>query len=160
MLETMQHPLPVEIVRQFLGSAPVDLKGMAEALGLEVEHLGLFDEPEVAGKIERDRSGYRITINALDPARRQRFTLAHEIGHYILHRDLIGDGITDSGLYRSRLSSTIERQANRYAANLLMPADLVRAAWQAGRGDPFELSEEFNVSEAAAQIRLTELGLG
>lgn len=159
MPAAMQGALPVEVVSRFLNSAPINLDAMAEALGLEVGYRS-FDDPEVAGNIERAGAGYRITLNADDPARRQRFTLAHEIGHYILHRDLIGGGITDSGLYRSRLGGTIERQANRYAANLLMPARLVFDAWHDGKESARALSQQFNVSEKAAAIRLGELGLG
>ena len=59
-----------------------------------------------------------------------------------------------------RSGQLVERQANRYAANLLMQADLVRAAWRVGYRLPSELSHQFNVSEATVQIRLTELGLG
>lgn len=159
MPETMQGALPVEVVSRFLKSAPTNLDAMATALGLEVAYRR-FDDPEVAGNIERTGAGYRINLNAADPARRQRFTLAHEISHYVLHRDLIGDGITDSGLYRSRLGGTIERQANRYAANLLMPARLVLEAWHAGDRSAQALGQQFNVSEKAASIRLGELGLG
>lgn len=158
MSETMQGALPVEVVSRFLKSAPVDLDAMASALGLKVG-ISAFEDPEVAGNIERTGDGYRISLNAHDPARRQRFTLAHEIGHYILHRDLIGDGITDRGLYRSRLTTAIERQANRYAANLLMPAQLVFDAWHEGVNSLPALSARFNVSEKAAEIRLDELGL-
>ena len=158
MSETRQRPLPVEVVSRYLGEAPVNLDRMAAALGLEVDRIDLFDEPDVAGKIERTQAGYRITINAMDPPRRQRFTLAHEIGHYILHRDLIGDGIVDQGLYRSRLSNTVEREANRYAANLLMPTSLVRAAWREGDRSIAGTAARFNVSEDAARIRLQELG--
>ena len=159
MSATLRDELPVEIVSRFLNSAPVDLDGMARALGLVVEERW-FDEADTAGMIERAGRTYRISLNHMDSPRRKRFTLAHEIAHYILHRDLIGDGITDRGLYRSRLSDTIERQANRYAANLLMPSGLVRAAWREGDCSVAGMAARFNVSEEAARIRLSELGYG
>ena len=158
-MATVPDELPIETVGRFLTSSPIDLDSMASALGIEVERRW-FDLPEVAGKIEQSGNRYTITINALDPPRRQRFTLAHEIGHYVLHRDLIGDGITDTGLYRSRLSDPIERQANQFAANLLMPAGLVRAAWRNGNCSLAGVAEMFNVSEEAARIRLKGLGYG
>ena len=157
MAGTLQGELPIEVVGRFLTSAPVDLHGIARALGLDVEERW-FDDPEVAGMIEQAGRTYRISLNGIDNPRRQRFTLAHEIAHYILHRDLIGNGITDHGLYRSRLSDAVERQANRYAANLLMPSDLVRAAWRAGDCSVTGMATRFNVSEDAARIRLHELG--
>ena len=149
--------LPVETVERFLAHAPVNLEAMAQALGLRVDRIW-FDDPEVAGKIERAGPGYCVSLNALDGPRRQRFTLAHEIAHYVLHRDLIGDGVTDLGLYRSRLGGAVERQANRYAANILMPAALVREAWRQ-YGTPGQVAIRFEVSDDAARIRLAELGL-
>lgn len=158
-MAVQQGNLSVEIVGRFLSKAPVDLKAMGQALGLQIETCW-FDDPDVAGKIERSGRDYTVSINALDNPRRQRFTLAHEIAHYVLHRDLIGDGITDRGLYRSRLSDALETQANRYAANLLMPGPLVRAAWRDGEKSLSGIAKLFNVSAEAARIRLQELGLG
>jgi Zn-dependent peptidase ImmA (M78 family) len=75
---------------------------------------------DVAGKIVRvdagSPSGYSIYINSSDPPRRQRFTLAHEIDHFVRHRDLLGDGLIDDGMYRSKLGAEYERRANRLAA--------------------------------------------
>lgn len=149
--------LPVETVERFMAHAPIDLELLARTLGLDVERTR-FNDPEVAGRIERTGQGYRIALNAADGPRRQRFTLAHEIAHYVLHRDLIGDGVTDRGLYRSRLGGIVERQANRYAANILMPALLVREAWRQ-YGTPGRVATRFEVSDEAARIRLRELGL-
>ncbi|WP_244665103.1 ImmA/IrrE family metallo-endopeptidase [Candidatus Symbiopectobacterium sp. 'North America'] len=67
-----------------------------------------------------------IRVNRHDVKERQRFTLAHEIAHFLLHRDRIGDGITDDILYRSKLSDFMEVQANRLAADILMPGHLIQ----------------------------------
>ena len=158
MPEPVHRELPIEIAGRFLCRSPVDLQAMARALGVDVQTIR-FDEADIAGNIERVGDGYRISINDADSSRRQRFTLAHEIAHYLLHRDLIGDGVTDRGLYRSRLRGAIESQANRYAASLLMPAALVRQAWAGGERDAAAIASRFNVSDATAAIRLDELGL-
>lgn len=149
----------IDIIEPFLATAPVDLDGMARALGVAVDH-DAFLAPDVAGRIEQDGAGYRVTINARDNARRQRFTLAHELAHFILHRDLIGDGITDSPMYRSRMSSEIESQANRFAATLLMPAALMRATYRSGNRSIAGLAQHFDVSPEAAMIRMRDLGFG
>jgi Zn-dependent peptidase ImmA (M78 family) len=86
--------------------------------------------------------------------------LAHEIAHYLLHRNLIGDGIEDTALYRSRLSDTVEVEANRQAASMLMPAPLVRRVYNAGLRWLQGLSSAFQVSEEAMRIRLQQLRLG
>ncbi|WP_353340376.1 ImmA/IrrE family metallo-endopeptidase [Pelagimonas sp. KU-00592-HH] len=136
---------------------------MARALGVEVKSATL--RPRISGQIQRSdssQSGYRIRVNRHEAPTRQRFTIAHEIAHFLLHRDYIGDGIEDSILYRSTLSDKREAEANRLAAELLMPKDSVIQALRVrgGRATPriaVEIAQDFNVSEAAMSIRL---GLG
>ncbi len=159
MATLIEDRSPIEIAAPFLSSAPVDLEGLAQALGIAVVRDSWM-ESEVAGKIERQGSGYRITVNGSENARRQRFTLAHELAHYILHRDLIGDGITDSVMYRSSMSDDIERQANRFAADLLMPAGLVRQKFRSFSRAIAELAAVFDVSTEAMRIRMKDLRLG
>ena len=153
--------LPIEIVSRFREVAPVDVFSLARDLGIPVKLDPAISD--CAGMILSDAggspSGYRIVINANDSPRRQRFTLAHEIAHYIFHRDLIGDGIKDDAMFRSKLRDEFERQADSAAANILLPADLVRKVYRAGVVSLVELTQRFNVSEQSLRIRLKELGL-
>lgn len=149
----------VEIVGDFLKTTPVDLDGMARALCVPVVYDANLS-PDISGKIEKDRSspsGYRITVNGGHHRNRQRFTLAHEIAHFVLHRDLIGDGISDDALYRSTLRDDIETQANRYAANLIMPAPLVREKKRQGIVSYSDMAREFLVSTEVAKIRMKNI---
>lgn len=152
---------PMEVVASFLDRAPVLLLDMASALGLAVDMTAALP-PDVSGQITRIRGPredrYRIEVNGTDPLPRQRFTLAHEIAHFLLHRELLDGALTDDRMYRSRLSGTMERQANRLAAQLLMPGHLARVAWEAARDVP-SLARTFDVSGQAMEIRLRELGL-
>ncbi|HEY0522277.1 MAG TPA: ImmA/IrrE family metallo-endopeptidase, partial [Stellaceae bacterium] len=85
------------------------------------------------------------------------FTLAHEIAHFILHRDLIEDGVSDDTMYRSKeLSGYHEVQANRMAADILMPVMLVKRAAEL-QSNPDLLARVFRVSPAAMKIRLDGL---
>lgn len=153
---------PMEVATSFLDRAPVPLLEMAGGLGLDVDmdsHL----PASVSGLIVRERGSdgdrYRISINGLDSAVRQRFTLAHEISHFLLHREYLDNELTDDRMYRSRLGDRMERQANQLAARLLMPGNLVRVAWHAGARDIAALARTFDVSAKAMEIRLHELGL-
>jgi Zn-dependent peptidase ImmA (M78 family) len=121
-----------EVIADFTRDAPDDVYARARALGLEIKDIK-FDE-DVSGKIEKNwfADTYTISINARHPVTRRRFTAAHEIAHFVLHRDIIGDGIVDDALYRSTKSDEIERQANAYAATILMPAPLVIATFRDG----------------------------
>jgi hypothetical protein len=160
----MADPLRIDptsaILDRYTHDAPVQVEAIASALGIAVSPDVM--NAEVAGQIVKDvsgrsPSGFAIHINARDPHRRQRFTLAHELGHYVLHLDLIGDGLTDDALYRSKLGDWHERQANRWAANTLMPAGLVSGLYIGGMTSPTELSDALDVSEQAVRIRLSEL---
>lgn len=155
----VDNRLAVDVIQPFLEKAPVNVAAMAAELGVKVEYD--FLEPGVSGKIECSlfEDHCTITVNMTHPETRQRFTIAHELAHYILHRDLIGDGVIDNAMYRSeRLSDERERQANRYAAQLLMPKKLVRRAWDDGARTREALAALFKVSPEVAEIRMRELG--
>jgi Zn-dependent peptidase ImmA (M78 family) len=135
--------------------------GISDALGLSVDMHAVFANGE-SGRIFRDGSapsGYRIETNGAHSLNRQRFTLAHEIAHFLLHRNQIGDGIVDNALYCSRLGNHMETEANRLVAELLMPAHLMRILWRSGIRSLAQLCNTFEVSEAALRIRLTQLRL-
>ena len=153
---------PMEIAASFLGHAPVSLMEMALALGLTVDMTAHLP-PGISGQITRVRRSagdrYHIDVNDVDGPARRRFTLAHEIAHFLLHREYLDDALTDDRMYRSRLGAHMERQANRLAAQLLMPGNLVRVAWRSGARDPASLAQAFDVSGQAMEIRLRELGL-
>ncbi len=143
-----------DILRKFHTKAPIPVIAIANELGIKVYRTSDFDD-RISGLIQKDElhggeSGYAIYTNAHHPPTRRRFTIAHEIGHW----ELIGDGITDDGLYRSRLRGGFESEANRFAANLLMPRKLVWEFVEQGVDTVEELAEKFNVSKSAMSIRL------
>jgi IrrE N-terminal-like domain len=144
-------------IQRFQQSPPVNVVGIAAAFGLKVYHDDL--DSGISGKIIRDpthggTSGYSIVINASEASTRQRFTIAHEIGHYLLHRDKIGDGLVDDALYRSGLSTLEEVRANRLAAEILMPFDLIEQAIKKGAKNVQDLAALFRVSAQAMSVRL------
>lgn len=106
---------------------PVAIGLIAQQLGIEVISITL--QADISGLIRQlssENPSYQIQVNNTDVAVRQRFTVAHELAHFLLHRHSIGtDGITDSILYRSKLSDRVEAEANRMAAALLLPWDKV-----------------------------------
>jgi transcriptional regulator with XRE-family HTH domain len=143
----------LEVVKEFAAAPPpVDLSGLARRLGVKVVYRDA--ERGFAGAIHKVGTGYVITLNGLDRRSRQRFTLAHELAHYIFHRSRIGDGIVDDGMYRSGLSDRLEQEANRWAADILMPPDEVAKAQDSGVHDLDELARRFGVSRSAMSIRL------
>jgi len=163
MMSREWHSLDQETlatIQALQDGAPIRLSAIANALRVKV--LATTLPSGISGEIRPDPNTpgeYVIKVNKNDSARRQRFTVAHEIGHYLLHRDEIGDGITDDVLYRSSLSDRREAQANRFAADLLMPQKLVDEWMDRARALKVDnvitfLADKFNVSEAAMKIRL------
>jgi Zn-dependent peptidase ImmA (M78 family) len=127
---------------------PVPVERIAEDfLGLAIERREL----EVSGMLfpaER-----RILVNSSEPETRQRFTIAHELGHWICQ---CRDGAAQAIYCRAdeigvgREARALEREANIFAANLMMPESAVRAAGGENR---------FAVSDEALAWRLYNLGL-
>lgn len=152
-------PTPGQVIARHQLQAPVDVVAIAQDLGISVWRMNSLPE-NVSGKIFRDplnggESGFSIGVNSRDPFVRQRFTVAHEIGHFVLHRDRLERGdLVDDAMYRSGLSSREETAANRLAADILMPFQLVRSLLSAGIRDPEALANKFQVSVAAIRIRL------
>jgi Zn-dependent peptidase ImmA (M78 family) len=148
---------PIEIIREFQFAPPVDVDALAQALGLHVTYVLLSDH--LAGSISKAGDAYEIKVNKQHYRNRQRFTLAHEIAHFVLHRDMIGNGVTDNKLYRSHLSNYHETQANRLAADILMPKAQVELIFLHSGRSVEKCAMQFEVSRSAMEIRLKGLGL-
>lgn len=141
---------------------PVSVKKIADELGLKV--LAATLPAGVSGEIRPEDGAFAVRVNRHDSKVRQRFTVAHEIAHYLLHRKYIGSGISDDALYRSSLSDAREAQANRLAADILMPEKQVRCIYsvemhRSGQDLVYSMAKRFQVSEAAMRIRLDQLQL-
>lgn len=150
------------IIKKHQHSAPVQTVPIAEELGLNVYRVPNLGD-RISGMIRRDSelggpSGYAIFVNSDHSEKRRRFTIAHEIAHFILHPHLIGDGIVEDALLRAEgLSNQIEAQANRLAADILMPWSLISDLQSRGISTVEDLARALNVSNDAMSIRL--LGL-
>lgn len=128
------------------------------------------DEDDASGVTLYKDQKFSILININKPETRQHFTLGHELGHYFLHADKLkkGEGMVDGESelanvpYRHRSGASdaarLEVEANNFAASLLMPADLVRRAWEATESVE-KCAGIFKISVVAMSIRLTQLGL-
>jgi Zn-dependent peptidase ImmA (M78 family) len=121
-----------------------------------------------AGLVARKGTSIIIGVNSADAPARRRFTIAHEIGHMLLHANepLIVDdrGYALIGERREGASSPREIEANSFAAALLMPADWVPEALRDGIDFSDDqgiarLAHEFDVSQQAMMYRLVNLGL-
>ena len=152
-----------EILSRFLAQRPIPLGRLAAELGVPIKVASLGTG--ISGQISREDAGYVIRVNRNEARERQRFTIGHEIAHFLLHREVIDsspNGITDTVLYRSGAPQQIEFEANRLAADIVMPMDLVEKELQEGFGGVVTeatieaLASRFEVSKAAMEIRLSQ----
>lgn len=155
----------LKLLSQYKKSAPVNVEGLIREIGIQLDSKADLDQ-KISGEIALLDSGiYKISANKNEHYYRRRFTMAHELGHYLMHKDLIGNGVDDSKKYRSTEDGSFyntaiekihERQANEFAVNLLVPIDLLTE--EAKKNSDIEhLSRLFQVSKASMQIRLQSL---
>jgi Zn-dependent peptidase ImmA (M78 family) len=141
---------------------PVKLGQLAKDLGIAIRVSSMG--PGISGQIAREGNQYIIRVNRNEARERQRFTIGHELAHYLLHRNIIDsspDGITDTVLYRSGAPERIEYEANRLAAEIVMPMALIDQVLRDSFGGIVteatieSLASRFEVSKAAMEIRLS-----
>ena len=106
---------------------PVPVEQIAESLGARVRFSP--HEGELAGMLMRGNGQTVIGVNSLHHVNRQRFTIAHEIGHLLLHKGEVHIDRSFRVHRRDAVSSMAidpeEIEANRFAAELLMPFDMI-----------------------------------
>ncbi len=135
--------------------APVELRAVVSYLNLSlVQHAREPFSSEAALVPLGD--GHVIELRGTSGERRRRFTIAHEIGHFLLHP---GRAVTERGGATNRATASLEREANQFAAELLMPERLVRQAALEEGADARRLADRFDVSDQAMSLRLRRLGI-
>ena len=143
-------------------SIPTPVEKIAKSLGAQVR-FSPFDT-ELSGMIYIKEGVPIIGVNSLHHPNRQRFTIAHEIGHLVLHRNMITTAIhvdkNFPALMRDEKSATgteqIEIQANKFASELLMPRALVEEAL---RGTQFDIDDEGPMEQLAKKFRVSRQAL-
>ncbi len=161
-----------EILTKYnLYKAPVDIVKLAENLGLTIFQLELdFDGAILSNKdgfdIDGNRYNKAILININQAPTRKRFTIAHELAHWITAKD-----DEKENLYAHRDDNltgyNYEPRINDIASELLMPYELIKEElsntdYKHGLSPSiiYKIAEKFNVSYAAAQVRLEKFGRG
>ena len=145
----------IKIIKDNQNSCPIRITAITEEYGIDVYNLSMSSN--ISGAIIKEGDKYVIYVNDKHPKNRQRFTIAHEIAHYILHKEKIGDNLTDNAMYRSKLSNVFERQANILASEILMPVNFVMQFIEENKSVS-EMASLFKVSEGAMRIRLRQGG--
>jgi hypothetical protein len=136
-----------------------------------VEDL-LADTQPLAGLLFRLGDDALAFVKAGDILGRRRYTAAHELGHAVLHREKMGRYLLDAEIAETdETTNEDERDANRFAAELLMPEEVIRAREKDLKDDlkvsvcprlvlAYRLASELLVSREAMRYRLKTLGVG
>lgn len=142
-----------------VSGAPVDVEDLARRAGVRVVR-GRFHDA-LSGLIMEFDGGAAIAVNCEHSVARQRFTIGHELGHYILsHHDVFHIDLGPNAEHGTPpgYDWRHERAANDFAAELLMPTAVVYDSFS--RTDSVaQLARQFEVSELAMGYRLANLGL-
>lgn len=157
--------------------APIPVEKLARALNVQIIYVETEDD-DLSGFFYRDPLTGKSVIGVNDDhyKTRQRFTIAHEIGHLMLHsfEDLHYDRKGSGGIFRRSAESATgenrdEVEANCFAAELLMPEELVYDKLENSEiSDIFErnvdaaireMAKDLGVSPHALTIRMAQLGI-
>jgi len=154
--------MPVKTARNLLhkywkGGLPIDPSKIAGLEGLRVEPFADHASKNLSGELVPDGDTAIIKFNPSDSAKRQRFTIAHELGHYMLGH---GHAFRDpSSHFSMSYYDQREVDANQFAAEVLMPEVAVKVLLKQRKiTDVAELARLFDVSVNAMSYRLKKLG--
>lgn len=135
---------------------PIDILKIVKALGLTLKE-GVFKEENVAGAY--DKASKTIYIAENDPYTRKAFTIAHELGHFFLHKEKEKETFFRSNaLLLDKEEKEDEQEANCFAASILMPKNIVIRYFNVTRNIE-RLADIFGVSNSAMSWRLKNIGL-
>lgn len=144
------------IKANFVIEPPVDVYVIAQNSGLRIVEEPFPDDiADVSGFIDLSDDKAVMYINANDAPNRRKFTVAHELGHWILHKEQIKADPQKTVLFRVALgvanNDPFEKEANAFAAELLVPMELFQA--QENDKSVAELAELFQVSSDVIGFR-------
>jgi len=144
-----------------LNSPPIELKTILEHLNI---NLLEYDFPKnISAILLKDEDMLVVGVNKNDPPNRQRFSIAHEIGHYILrhYNDVFIDTseiATGRFDYSDNSNKAQEQEANHFASELLLPSSLIQKDFKRFKNVD-ELARIYKVSKEALWIKLLKLKL-
>ena len=159
---------------------PVNIEEKIRKNNIELNKYCFDLKDNILGEIIKENGKFLINIQARDHYYRKRFTMGHELAHFIKHKELIGDGVDDgkvgNKLYRAvyrkndKITSKEEVEANHYSAELLIPNKLTNFIYESffkdiNKEDSLDidinflefLSKKFQVSTAVVSFRIKNL---
>lgn len=123
--------------------------------GVQLEYVSM--DSTLSGSLSKQGDVWMIRVNDLHSKTRQRFSIAHELGHFVYHKDDENEFV-DTTFFRGMTSDNLEFTANKFASELLMPEEQVRQLIDKENiRSVAELAKKFGVSSAAMLYRVKDL---
>jgi len=168
------------LLNQFkIEKPPIPIERVAKELEATVVYRPFDGKEKISGVLVREAKRTVIGVNAATEETRQRFTIAHELGHLIMHKgeifvDMMArlniHGSAEINMRASSPSITLDKkelEANQFAAELLMPSQFIESQITEVLDENPDievedlikkLSRQFEVSQNAMEYRLKQLG--
>ncbi len=165
-LLTPQRVKEIQVLaNQILAETPSGLGQFERLIQIANDHgikIMQSDLSEISGALRKEKDGWVIYVNTSDSTKRQLFTIAHELGHFFVHKEDCDEFIDGQLISRNEQEKYAlkELEANEFAGNLIMPEELVRSrvTGQITVETLQLLAKSFGVSTMAMEIRLRNLG--
>lgn len=152
-IQKIRGKVNIIIEKLKIEDAPTPLEKVAEFFALPIVYYPKFPD-SISGTVIQEEDLLAIGVNDKHPRVRQRFTIAHELGHYILGHDT--SKILDDKFDKD---SDKEKEANKFASELLMPIEILKRDLSSKKWNIPSLAKRYEVSEQAMTIRLMEANL-
>jgi Zn-dependent peptidase ImmA (M78 family) len=142
-------------------SPGMDMIDVVDKIGGKLSITDVWTDGAKDGSLVVDEDGhFSIFLPSHTSYKRDRFTIAHELGHYFLHYLTRSLSERRKGMIAYRYGSNrAEWEANWFAAAFLMPKQEFESAFKECGGSILQVSELFDVSESSASVRASVLGL-
>lgn len=159
----MINSLAEDVLSAYNISVPIgNIDEIVEKLGGTIQKEAFFSD----GAVEKEGNGFKIIVSPFQDEKRERFTIAHELGHLFLHMGYRTNNELwekqENNIYHRIGNSEKEYQANEFAAAFLMPAteylSVLNKVAEGNIVDTSKIAEYFNVSIEAAANRGKFLG--
>jgi len=160
---TAEHTLntPQELIdfakKHCIELCPLDVSALTKLLNIKMRLEPLKGDDSGCLYKDKKTNEWIMLINSQHHQNRQRFTIAHELGHFIKHSGQ-NDFFKDEVFFRNNESNIIEVEANKFASELLMPKETFESFVQNNSQIVSEIAQYFGVSAMAVRIRAQQLG--
>lgn len=142
-----------------ISTVPFGIEEIINKFGIKIVYDQDMGE-DLSGYIENRSEVWVIGVNKYQSSGRQRFTLAHEFAHFLLHKDRIqNERHVDRIFLRDNTYTDIEKAADQFAGELLIPESNLKEEIHKGIKKLAALARVFDVSIAAIRFRARKLGL-